>query len=86
MDNMGKAVAELTANPSLLYQLKRALGDDHMSFQDALQASLELAIEIRGLKIALHNAILQPAGVVPSSAERFVSLTELHFAKIRGRK
>ena len=72
-----------TLSPSLIYQLKRALGDDSLSLEAAVRLAIEQATEARGLKIALHNAILSPSEHVPSAAERFVEPEELEYARVR---
>ena len=74
---------ELTQNPSLIYQLKRALGDDNMSLTTALQLSLEQAMQLRGLKTALHDALCRPAGQIPQSCQRFIDAGEMKYAGIR---
>jgi hypothetical protein len=69
-------------NPSLAYQLKRSLGNDHMPLEEAIRQAIAQAIEVRGLRIALHSAIVRPAGEIPACAERHVTEEELNYARI----
>ena len=70
-------------NPSLVYQLKRSLGNDHMSLEEAMRQAVKQAIEVRNIRIALHSAVLCPAGQVPTCAEQYITDEELNYAKIR---
>ena len=81
MSNMEAAITDLENNPSLLAHLKRVLGDDNMSFATALRLAIEQASEFRGLRLALHETIVR--NDIPTPAERFVSESELKYARIR---
>lgn len=70
-------------SPSLIYQLKRSLGDDHMPLEQAIRQAINQAIDVRGMRIALHSAILCPAGEVPTRAEQYITDEELQYAQIR---
>lgn len=72
-----------TLNPSLISQLKQLLGDDSMSLQDAVERCLWISLENRGLKCALHDAVVEECGVVPPSAKRHITENELNYAWIR---
>lgn len=70
-------------NQSLISQLKRSLGNESMSVEEALQRCLWISIENRGLKCALHDAVVEECGVVPLSAKRHINENELNYAWIR---
>lgn len=70
-------------NPSLISQLKRSLGNETMTTEEALNRCLDIAIENRNLKTTLHDALVEEIGVIPLSAQRHVDQTELNYAWIR---
>lgn len=80
---MTPELEQLANNPSLIYQLKRSLGDDNMSLVDAIQLSVDQAVVVRGMRTALHDLACRIDGVIPKSAEGHVCETELVYAGIR---
>ena len=80
---MNNEITELLNHPSLIPQLKRALGNNEMSLKEAIEESVKLAIQCRGLKVALHDLMQCTPGEPPSSAKRHLDEQELRYASIR---
>ena len=76
-------VAELLSHPSLIYQLKRSLGNDHMSLTEAVRQAIDQAIKVRSLQTALHDTIVAKGDTIPESARRHIQPNEMRYAEIR---